>query len=74
LIIGVKLNGKQDSNIEFTGLECNSLTMATASITEVDNQGRPFDSSASIMIQNVIPRDNGVINIRYIINWNSNQN
>jgi hypothetical protein len=36
--------------------------MATASITEVDNQGRPFDSSASIMIQNVIPRDNGGIN------------
>lgn len=46
--------------------------MATASITEADNQGRPFDSSASVMIQNVIPRDNDMINIRYIINWKSN--
>jgi hypothetical protein len=62
LIIGVKLNGTQDSNIEFTGVECNSHEATTASITEVDNQGRPFDSSASIMIQNVIPRDNGGIN------------
>jgi hypothetical protein len=74
----VRTHGFTARNFGFPGLQVFQNSQVSVTMTEVDNNGRPFLGPATMQVYNVVPspmpENDGTITVRYNVDWSDDLN